>query len=147
MAPAKRAPNRAERRELQRTKVPARRINSDDCKVTVDGEDFFPHVGEWVEIAGGRLFGEVMLNWEVSDMTALEGKSPSEQVRLLNQRYEKLLTHVLGRVKGWSWTDDDGNPYPNPPTEDAVRRLSEAEVNYLAWLGFRTSTEEARKND
>lgn len=117
---------------VTRSKPPAsaRRIPSDDCTVVVGDEVYYPHAGEWVEYRGRPSVG-VALGF----MSGPEGSATS--IKLL-----------ATEIASWNWTDDEGRPYPSPPTADDLLRLPKEELGWL--IGHAESAapldEDARKN-
>lgn len=118
---------------MEKSKPPRLDITSDcaDYVVSVGGEEYHPHAGETVRIAGPRP------GWHflelISRLQASDGSAAGE-----------ILVELSGVVQGWEWTDDSGQPLP-APSLDVLGRLSVPEVMYLAQL-YMTGSEAARKN-
>lgn len=114
------------------------RIPSDDCAVTIGGEKYHPHEGEWVEmipgLTVGALHGMRVLQEMVPQLQAAEGE-PGEQARvvaLMDTGYAEICSFLAARLFGWNWTDLSGRPLPAPDgTPSALQALSAEEVNWL----------------
>lgn len=130
------------------SKIPPVKVLSDDCAIEIgrvieDGEIKTPgtkynvHEGEWVELHPARSIAEVMALSDVK-MIAEEGSGALDSLCL--QLSERLIS--------WNWTDNFGQPLPQPyQNPGVIKSLSDDEVMWLigAAKGQETSTE--RKND
>lgn len=133
--------------------IPARRVPSDSCAVTIGGALVHPHVGEWVEVVGAPTVRETR-DFQRMLEQALAAQSPSEngegQVRV-SAEFDALFDGfcaVLGaRVVRWSLTDDAGAPLPQPDgTAEPIKALHTEEVYWL-WQAYRgLDLEVDRKN-
>lgn len=123
-------------------KPAARRIPSDDCIVTVDGQEYDPHVGEWIEATKKVSPSDIRLMTELGTLgvklQALEGEegASDHQLAMMDESLVTALDVIADRIADWNWTDEHGNPYPRPSTERAafraaLPRLSMDEVYYL----------------
>lgn len=133
-----------------------RRIPSDDCEVTIDGEVYRPHEGEWVEMISSESVGELRIRVELAQLgpklEALEGE-PDAGIRynaLMDAHYVSLCEHLAERVVAWNWTDLRGRPL-SPPTDDQGRPLGllRLRANELYWLMNAVAPQESaesRKN-
>lgn len=109
-----------------RSKPPkvTRQVSGDDLAIVIDGETYYPHAGESVTFRGRVPFSLWM---RLQDMTNFE-----EGAALLAQQ-----------IEGWDFTDDDGNPYPSPPTVDTLLSLPGDEFK---WLIQKLAEAESPKN-
>ena len=132
-------------------KIPAIRVASDDCAITVgrvaadgeiteEGTAHFIHLGEWVEVM------PVLAVKEVMQLSRLQ--RGGEESGLLGESLGKLCQELSKRLLVWNWTDLMGEkmeqPYNRP---DVLENLSADE---LLWLVNATSEQEkpeARKKD
>ena len=129
-------------------KPPLRRIPSDDCLVVVEGEDYHPHTGEWVEtLHSGLTVGGIALARELHElgakMTELEGADDVEveSILLMDAGYQKIIPALRDHITAWSWTDLAGEPYPQPRTDPAVyARLDVREIVYLQGVALGQDT-------
>ena len=84
----------------------------DDCEVQFGDQTFYPHVGESVDFKGRPSFG---LFLELADIT----NNPD------------VMGKLASGIAGWDFTDDNGQPYENPPTAETLKLLPNAEVGWL----------------
>ena len=132
---------------VKATKVPARRVASDDFVVTVLGEEYRPHAGEWVEFRGRLSMGQYLAMLGLMKMSGLENLSPAEISALdLSESMAKLAEMLARSIVAWSWTDDAGQPYPSPPVPENLTDLSIEELSYLVGRAAGGATEAESKN-
>lgn len=96
-------------------KVPVRRYPSDSLVITVDGEAYRPHEGEWVEMRGGPSWDFMR---DAANVTRLE-RTPFNQLapedsRVMTESLDRLIEFLATRLVAWDWTDPDGKPLPSP---------------------------------
>lgn len=122
----------------KKSKIPVRRVPSDDCELTVGGVDYYPHQGEWIEVVPRMTVGEIRLfrslNALKPKLEALEGDEGADeaQIALMDDSFTEVLDVLRSRVLAWNWTDDAGDPYPQPREDpDVFERLSIQEMYYL----------------
>lgn len=106
-----------------KTKVPARSVSSDDFVVEVDGVSYYPHAGESVTFVGRMTTDDLMRSMKMRRLD-LSADNADEQV-------DEVRKFIAGRIAGWTWTDDAGEPYPNPPTPEVIGKL---DMDELGWL-------------
>lgn len=106
-----------------------RQVDSDDLAVVVGGDTYYPHEGEWVKFKGRPSMGL----WLKVKALGEEESSGGEEV------YALLLNHI----HSWSWTDDNGDPYENPPTIGTLLSLAKEE---FGWLLAKLGDEGSGKN-
>lgn len=96
-----------------KTKPPVklRRVVADDLAIEMDSETYYPHAGESVVFKGRATVGLYV-------MIAQLGSSPEG------------LSLLAEQIDSWTWTDDEGKPYPEP-TLDALLRLPTEELGWL----------------
>ncbi|MBF8255130.1 MAG: hypothetical protein HW375_37 [Anaerolineales bacterium] len=139
---------------MQPTKIPPRRVICDDFTVTVDGVEYHPHAGEWVEFLGVASMSSYL---RLMRLTAVQGLTPAEMAALPSADARALvedmesairtnLVDVARAISGWTWTDTSGVPFESPPSPDTLVGLSPEELHYLTrtYRGDRSGT--ARKN-
>ena len=134
------------------TKIPPRRIASDDCAVYVgrkieggiiveDGETYYVHKDEYVEITPVATIQQVIT------LNQLYRASSQGDEESAEKNLHDLCSIVASNIVDWDWTDMDGNPLPKPHhNPDAIKMLTSDE---LAWLILVISGESPgeRKND
>ena len=120
------------------TKPVARRVPSDDCVVTVDDVEYHPHEGEWVEVVPGYSIGDLRLQRELQglavklDAASGEPDEAQQKIAAVDDSYASAIAVLAKRLRGWSWTDDAGEPLPQPANNpDAFKALRGEEVMYL----------------
>ncbi len=133
-------------------KPQALEIPSDDCEVEVDGEKFYPHVGEWIKAIPGMTVGNIgmshRLNSLQTEMAAVEDdhaeddksaeaeagrkKAGEEQIAIMAGAFDEGLAILQGRIFEWNWTDDNDDRYEQPRRDPEVfRKLRTEEFYYL----------------
>lgn len=120
-------------------KPTVRVVPSDDCIVTIGGEDFALHEKEWVRVMPGypiALFKAVRgIQGLKVKIDALEGDDAAkavETVVLMDSSFDDIVALLRDRILGWNWTDDAGVPYPQPKEHPEVfERLQAFEILYL----------------
>ncbi len=136
-------------------KPPTRRVPSDDCEVTIDGEDYTPHVGEWIEVIPRLSVGEVRLfrslNALQPKLAAIEGDDGADAsgIALMDDSFQEVLAVLRHRVLAWNWTDDADEPYPQPrDAPDVFEQLRIEEIYYLtaAMQGGGANSKNAGRN-
>lgn len=90
-----------------------RQVDSDDLAVVVGGETYYPHEGEWVKFKGRPSLGLWL------------------KLRDLGDSHEEAYGLLLQHIHSWNWTDDEGNPYENPPTIATLLSLAKEEFQWL----------------
>ncbi len=132
-------------------KPPTRQITSDDCVVTVEGEDYTPHEGEWIRVLPGITAAEIRLLRELQELKpkleAIEGddEAQGQSIVLLDKSYDRAVSMVARRVVEWNWTDSEGKKYPSGPTTEVIQELDVQELFYLV-AAVRGETAGERKN-
>ncbi len=119
-------------------KARPRRIASDDCIVTMDGEAFTPHEGEWVEMHRGLTIGGLQAIAGMQrigvDLQAIQGEedAAAQALAQLGPHFERLCAYLAPRIVDWNWTDDAGRPLPKPDgTTAPLLLLNAQEINWL----------------
>lgn len=128
----------------KKSKPPARRVPSDDYTLVLDNETYYPHVGEWVEFRSRGSVADTMLAIELSQ---LQGSGPDELKEHLGKSgtMADITGNLANNIKAWSWTNDDGEPFPSPPTARDIRALSFEEIGYL--IGAQRGDQKAPESD
>lgn len=91
-----------------RSKPPYRIIRSDDCVITVNGVQYYPHAGEQVAfVAAIRLDTLLMAmrlqNLQGTDLSTVGGEEAAE----FAQMFSDLCIELAQCIRGWSWTGDE----------------------------------------
>lgn len=112
----------------QKNRIPLRRVYADTYTLTVDGVEYRPHAGEWVEFSPLGTVGAYI------DGLRLKASPPptedEEDERLL-AIVERIRSEVRRRVVAWDWTDAvSGEPLPQP-REGGLEALSLGEMLWL----------------
>ena len=115
------------------------RLRTDDCVVTVNGADYTPHEGEWVEVLIGQTPADFRVMRASAEMASriaqLEGEDDEALRRIVtvDDGYADLIDAVRPRLVAWNWTDDLGQPLDQPrENPDVFNKLRIEEVLYLA---------------
>lgn len=123
------------------SKPGARRYQTDDFAVEVDGVTYHPHEGEWVDIVGKPTVGEMRAYMALAKVgTALnaakgEPDEAMQRVRILDDYFEMVCQGLARRIVDWSWTDAKGTPLPAPDGNAAAfAALDDDELRYLVDL-------------
>ena len=132
-------------------KIPAIRVASDDCNITIgrvtedgeiteEGTPHFVHVGEWVEVM------PVLAVKEVMQLSRLQ--RGGEESGVLGESLGQLCQELSKRLLAWNWTDLMGErmeqPYNRP---DVLENLSADELLWLVNATSEQETSDARKKD
>lgn len=136
MAATKKSPLRA----IPKYKIPPRRVPSDDYSVALDGTMFFPHEGEWIEIQPLQNLGRLMrLSDAWGRLSDREGNP--------TQAFEDICTELSQVIVGWNWTDNAGQPMPQPHNRpDVIKAVDSMELVYLYAKARNFELEENTKN-
>lgn len=104
--------------------IPNRRLPSDDFTVTVDGTDYHPHAGEWLEVGPTRTLRQLKF---LEDATApLDGEGSSDYFKRLWAAMTAGGVYLLA----WNWTAN-GQPLPPVDTPDIWLDLTDDECLYV----------------
>jgi|TARA_Y100000310_G_scaffold2728_1_gene3539 hypothetical protein len=104
-------------------KVPSKRVPSDDCTVTVNGETIKIHEGEWVDVLQVGTLRQYTALLRLQNLVVDETDT---------QVLSDLCEEVAGRVVDWNWTGLDGKKLSDPyKNTRVIEELSSEEV---AWL-------------
>ena len=124
------------------TKPPGLKVMGDAFVVVEDGVEYHPHAGEWVQYRGQPSIADIIRMAYLDEARAKQAETGAD----IEALYAAVLEETLVSVIAWTWTDDQGERYPSPPTADVLRRLTLAELTYLLGRGRVAETEEAVKN-
>ncbi len=130
-------------------KIPAKRVISDECSINIgrvieddviidEGESYFIHTGEWVEIR------PVMSVKEVLQLSRLQNATDGQ----FGNSLQELCVQLSKRILGWNWTDLSGEALPQPFNNPEV--LEDLSSDELLWLVSATGVSESsddRKKD
>ena len=132
-------------------KIPAIRVKSDDCSISVgqvveDGEvvdqgtPHYVHKGEWVEILPVITVKEVM---QISKL-----QNAGDNASGLGESLTELCKELSRRVIKWNWTDLMGEPSDQPyGRPEILERLSSEELMWLMGAASGGESADARKKD
>src|SRR3990167_10019698 len=120
--------NRAQRRATERTKLPPRRVQCDDYVVVIDGQEYRPHAGEYVCFGSGSSVADYL---PLMDLVELKDSLDEANVGRFREALTALIQGLDGSIIEWSWTDNDGGPYENPPDQQTIGGLEIGELMYL----------------
>ncbi len=132
-----------------------RHIPSDGCGVRIDGEVYYPHEGEWVELVASETIGELRARVAFArlgpELDAVKGEPDEgrQMNAIMEAHYASLTEHLAERIFEWSWTDLHGRPLPSPADGDGKPLgLLKLRADELYWLLTATAPEAAdeRKN-
>src|SRR3990170_3007809 len=118
--------NLAQRRAAERTKLPPRRVQCDDYVVVVDGEEYRPHAGEYVTFGSTASVGDYL---PLMDLVELKENVTPDNVGRFREALAAMIDGL--KVSDWSWTDNRGQAYANPPDRDTIAHLALEELMYL----------------
>lgn len=141
------------------SKPPIRRVPSDDCVVTVDGVEYRPHEGEYVEIAGKPSIGALQALWHFRKSAKAPQEEPPEgasaaalseyndrSIGRISEQFDALCEVIARHVTGWNWTDGRGVPLPQPDGTPTPIKALESEELYWLESAIQGQTSAARKN-
>jgi len=126
--------NRTQKRAMERTKLPLRRVQCDDYVVVIDGEEYRPHAGEYVSFGSSSSMAAYL---PLMDLVELKDNVTTENVGRFREALAALVDGLDGAIAEWSWTDNEERPYESPPNRQTIGRLEMGELMYLyqAWAG------------
>ena len=129
------------RNGLTPTKAPPRVEPSDDYVVLDGDSEYRPHQGETVTFRP-RIRIEDMIGL----LKALSFGTTSDDGRDMRETIDESFAGLAAVILAWTWTDDDGEAYPSPPSVADLRQLSPDEIIYLIRGAQRTRTPVEAKN-
>lgn len=128
----------------KKSKAKPRRVVVEDLAVTdADGSVSYPHEGEFVTFrGGGQTVGDYLNGLELTmvQLDKVKAEDSGEDLtaqelattRRATQLFEGSIDRMAESIVEWDWTDNNDQPYANPPTADVLKKLSFDELN---WLG------------
>lgn len=106
-------------------KLPPRRVKSDDFTLVIDGKEYHPHAGEYVDYVRGIPWGFLSVLRGSMEVDASDAKAVLTE-------WSRIVSVLPSCIIGWTWTDVQGLPLPAPyQNPRAFDLLSEDE---LVWL-------------
>lgn len=106
------------------------RITCDDFKVEVDGEEYFPHLDEWVDIIPIRQLSDLK-NLMLLAQTQVIENAGLDDPRVMTQ-YDQVCVYLSDSIFKWNWTDSTGEELPQPYKKPKViEMLGIDEIGYL----------------
>lgn len=113
-------------------KPPLKPVDSNSYEVEIDGEIYHPHEGETVTF---RSKGSVEAMMLMSDIVAMssDDENPTRIFEELKENgiFYKLIEYLARNITSWTWTDQEGVPYENPPSFDTLKTLDFTEIYWL----------------
>ncbi|MDY6957629.1 MAG: hypothetical protein SVK08_00595 [Halobacteriota archaeon] len=136
-------------------KIPPKKVKADDCmiyvgrviqdgKITDPGTPYAVHEGEWVEVFPVGSVQQTLNLFKL--VSAATEEQQEEGVKKLEASLTELCEELASHLVGWNWTDNNGDPLPQPhKNPEAIKLLTEDE---LLWLvsAVRGETQGERKN-
>jgi|SRR3990167_7151580 len=120
--------NRAQRRATERTKLPPRRVQCDDYVVVIDGQEYRPHAGEYVCFGSSSSVADYL---PLMDLVELKDSLDEANVGRFRQALAAMVDGLESSIDDWSWTDNRGHAYANPPDRETIADLEIEELMYL----------------
>jgi len=120
-----------------RSKPPARRVPCDGFTLVVDGEKYYPHVGEWVEFVPVIQLDTLLTAMTLQGLQQLDlGSVTAEEAAEVEAAFDKVTKDLARAILRWSWTNNDSETYPEHPTKEVLRTLSLDEIMWLVGASF-----------
>ena len=113
---------------MERTKLPPRRVQCDDYIVVINGQEYRPHAGEFVSFGSGSSVADYM---PLMDLIELKDSVDQANLGRFRQALAEMIDGLEGSIVDWSWTDNEGRAYPNPPDRETIAHLALEELMYL----------------
>lgn len=124
-------PQEKKKRGWPTQKALTRRVASDDMKMTVEGEDYYPHSGEYVVMLQ-KLSAAGMIT--VLEISSLQGQDMTDPE--VAQRHAEVFRDACALladvVMEWDWKGMDGKPYPQPRGKPRV--IASLHLDEFTWL-------------
>ena len=120
------------------SKPQASRVDSSDCQVTMFGDPYNPHEGEWVEMVRGLPTGalehlESLSQLQTQQLAFQDEPEGKAMIAFLMKDTAAILWELLrDRLIAWNWTDDRGRELPQP--DGTVAPLKLLNFEELLWL-------------
>ena len=121
-------------------KIPPTRVASDDCAIYLDrviedgtvvneGTPYYVHKDEWVE-----LFPTQNLKQLIALAKVVRSSDGDAKDMIVSQAdgLRELCEALSKRIVSWNWTDNGGDPLPQPYKAPGV--LEELDNDELMWL-------------
>lgn len=123
------------------SKIPPKRVPSDDCILVVEGVEYTPHKGEWIDIVPFMTVRQ-----EIAIIELLQSGKQNDANKA-NRSTQILCEEAANRVVDWNWTDLEGNPLPKPYRNPGVlHQLSNDELGYILKIMRGSESPAERKN-
>lgn len=130
-----------------RTKAPYRIVPSDDCVQTVNGTQYFPHVGEQVAFVAAVRLDTLLMAMRLQGIQDMNlGALGKEDAAEFQEMFSDICGELARCIRGWTWTgnepDGDGGYAALPWTSDPVanvatlRGLTMDEIMWLVGAAF-----------
>ena len=124
-------------KKVKKTKPPTRKVYADDLVVTVDGEEYHPHAGEYVVFRGKLRLDTLVAAMKLSSIGKMDMSDVTmEEAEALEETASDLYKDLQRGIQDWDWTDDDGTPYRSPPTKAELSDVGFDEVMWLVGASF-----------
>ena len=116
----------------------SRRIPSDDCLFTLDGESYAIHAGEWVDVFPVLTIADTQALTSlqaIGDQLAIAEGDSSALLSVMGTHFDTICAMLARRILAWNWTDMSGVPMPQPKgAPQVIADLSLDEMTYLIAL-------------
>ncbi len=145
-----------EQETAQHWKIPPTRVASDDCaiyvgrviedkEITNEGTAHYVHTGEWVELFPTQNLKELISLAKV--VGSSEMSDSKDMIVGQAEALHELCLALSKRVVAWSWTDNGGEPLPQPyKAPDVLEELDNDELMWLLGAAQGNETKVDRKN-
>jgi hypothetical protein len=126
-----------------KTKLPDRSVSGDLYEVELDGVKLYPHAGEQIVFRGEPTVLETQhgLRLQVLGKLGEALMNPNEATEMIEQ-FNLVCGDLAGHIRSWTWTDEDDQPLPNPPTQEVIAALPARELFFIT-TAFTGSPENA----
>lgn len=125
-----------------RTKAPYRVVPSDDCVQTVNGVQYFPHVGEQVAFVASVRLDTLLMAMRLQGIQDMNlGALGKEDAGEFQGMFTAICKELAECIRGWSWTSDEpdgeGGYVSLPWTNDLdtnIATLRGRTMDEIMWL-------------
>ena len=119
-------------------KPPMAAVDSSSYEIEIDGEKYYPHSEETVTFKS-RGSVDTMMTYMTLVNFSQENESADAKAntaRLMKELqadglFYNLLDYLARNIKSWTWTDQNGDPYENPPSIATLKSLEFTEIFWL----------------
>lgn len=124
-------------------KPPVRQVSSDSYHVDVDGQRYYPHLGETVTFRPSLSLSAFLTALDIQGLNDVDfGQMDREDREALHSMLGDVCGALSQAIVGWTWTDDLDVPLP-PPSEEVLRSRPIDEIMWLVGVSMGASPTEA----